>query len=192
MSQSRITRIVTWVRVESARKIWVRHNPAGYQYYFPFTLFGKAQCFYLIGVSNYCAPHQIGTLHLYYGPSALTPAMSPHVSGAIPLSALPLPVSPHPPRPVLAGCPARIGSTEWPWSAGLDSTWVDRRSRSFTSLPPLPLPQHSYYDAWSDLPFLGRVHLHTDRDRSATWCRVTYIVNTLYSSFVWLTGIKTR
>ena len=171
LSQSRITRIVAWVRVESARKIWVEHNPAGYQYYFPFTLFGIAQCSYLNG-RFYCEP----TSERNPAPLLRTVGLDTgHVASrfrSYTALSVPLPVSPHPPRPVPAGCPARIGSTEWPWSAGLDSAWVGRRSRSFTSLPPLPLPQRSYYNPWSDLPFLGRVHCaHTDRDRSATWCQ---------------------
>ena len=187
MSPSRITRIVTWVRVESARKIWVRHNPAGYQYYFPFTLFGKAQCFYLIGVSNYCAPHQTGTLHLYYGPSALTPAMSPHVSGVIPLSALPSPF-PHtrPDRSWLAARPgsAPLNDLGRPALTAPGSTDVPEVSPP--SLPSLSPSTRTTMPGRTS-PFSGESILrHTDRDRSATWCRVTYIVNTLYIVRRWM------
>ena len=137
LSQSRITRIVTWVRVESARKIWVEHNPAGYRYYFPFTLFGIAQCSYL-NRRSCCAPHQSGTPHLYYGPSALTPAMSPHASGAIPLSAPP----PRFPTPAPTGPGWLPGPDRLHWMTLVGRPWQRLGRQTFPKfhLPPSPPP----------------------------------------------------
>ena len=134
-----------------------------------------------MGVSNYCAPHQTGTLHLYYGPSALTPAMSPHV---LELYRSPCSPSPFPhTRPDRSWLAARPGSAPLndlgrPALTAPGSTDVPEVSPP--SLPSLSPSTRTTMPGRTS-PFSGESTLrHTDRDRSATWCRVTYIVNTLY------------
>ena len=181
MSQSRITRIVTWVRVESARQIWVRHNPAGYQYYFPFTLFGIAQCSYL----NRRFQLLCATSERNPAPPLLTVSLDTgHVASRFwSYTALRSPSPfPHtrPDRSRLAARPGSAPLNDLGRPALTAPGSADVPEVSPPSLPSLS-PNTRTTMPGRTSPFSGESTLrHTDRDRSATWCRVRYIVNTLY------------
>ena len=107
--------------------------------------------------------------------------MSPHVSGAIPLSALPSPF-PHtrPDRSWLAARPGSAPLNDLSRPALTAPGPTDVPEVSPPSLPSLSPSTRTTMPGRTS-PFSGESILrHTDRDRSATWCRVTYIVNTLY------------
>ena len=182
LSQSRITRIVTWVRVESARKIWVEHNPAGYQYYFPFTLFGIAQCSYL-NRRSCCAPHQSGTLHLYYLLRTVCLDTGHVASRFRSYTALRSPSPfPHtrPDRSRLAARPGSAPLNDLGRPALTAPGSADVPEVSPPSLPS-PFPSARTTIPGRTSPFSGestlRIPIATVAPRGV---RVTYIVNTLY------------
>ena len=98
--------------------------------------------------------------------------------------------SPRSPSPFPHTRPDRSWLAARPGSAPLnDLGWPALKAPGSTDVPevsPPSLPSLSPSTRTTmpgrTSPFSGESTLrHTDRDRSATWCRVTYIVNTLYS-----------